>query len=94
VQVVGVPDVKFGEQVMAWIIVRKGHELTPEAVKKFCKGEIADFKIPRLVRFVDSFPITISGKVQKFRMREMYVEELNVAAAARTGQAAAAPAFD
>jgi fatty-acyl-CoA synthase len=79
VQVVGVPDAKFGEQVMAWIILRKGHELTPEAVKKFCKGEIADFKIPRLVRFVDSFPITISGKVQKFRMREMYVDELNVA---------------
>ena len=86
VQVVGVPDAKFGEQVMAWIILRKGHELTPEAVKKFCKGEIADFKIPRLVRFVDSFPITISGKVQKFRMREMYVDELNVAVArARVG---------
>ena len=86
VQVVGVPDAKFGEQVMAWIILRKGHELTPEAVKKFCKGEIADFKIPRLVRFVDSFPITISGKVQKFRMREMYDDELNVAMArARVG---------
>ncbi len=93
VQVVGVPDVKFGEQVMAWIILRKGHELTPEAVKKFCKGEIADFKIPRLVRFVDSFPITISGKVQKFRMREMYVEEMNLSATAMP-QAASAPAFD
>lgn len=86
VQVVGVPDAKYGEQVMAWIILRRGHELTPEAVKSFCKGQIADFKIPRLVRFVDSFPITISGKVQKFRMREMYVDELNVAVArARVG---------
>ena len=75
VQVVGVPDVKFGEQVMAWIILRKGHEMTPEAVRDFCKGEIASFKIPRLVKFVDSFPITISGKVQKFRMREIEIHE-------------------
>jgi fatty-acyl-CoA synthase len=92
VQVVGVPDVKFGEQVMAWIILRKGHELTAEAVKDFCKGEIASFKIPRLVRFVDSFPITISGKVQKFRMREMYVEEMNLASAVSSGAAAASAA--
>ena len=77
VQVVGVPDVKFGEQVMAWIILRKGYKLTPEAVRDFCKGEIASFKIPRLFKFVDFFPITIGGKVQKFRMREMYVEELS-----------------
>jgi fatty-acyl-CoA synthase len=89
VQVVGVPDVKFGEQVMAWIILRKGYELTPEAVRDFCKGEIASFKIPRLVKFVDSFPITISGKVQKFRMREMHIEELN-AAAASAGQGTSA----
>ncbi len=89
VQVVGVPDVKFGEQVMAWIILRKGHEMTPEAVRNFCKGEIASFKIPRLVKFVDSFPITISGKVQKFRMREMHIEELN-AAAARAGEGTSA----
>jgi fatty-acyl-CoA synthase len=62
-------------------------------VKSFCKGEIADFKIPRLVRFVDSFPITISGKVQKFRMREMHVAELN-AALAGVEQATPAPAAD
>ncbi len=94
VQVVGVPDPKFGEQVMAWIILRKGHELTPDGVKSFCKGQIADFKIPRLVKFVDSFPITVSGKVQKFRMREMYVKELNITAATSMRPAAPAHAFD
>jgi fatty-acyl-CoA synthase len=76
VQVVGVPDPKYGETVMAWIKLREGHSLTPEQVKQFCKGEISDFKIPRLIKFVDSFPITVSGKVQKFRMREMYLAEL------------------
>ena len=77
VQVVGVPDPKYGETVMAWIKLRNGFELTPEQVKQFCKGEIADFKIPRLIKFVDSFPVTVSGKVQKFRMRQMYMAEMN-----------------
>jgi fatty-acyl-CoA synthase len=93
VQVVCVPSAKYGEDVMAWIVLRKGHELTPEAVKSFCKGQIADFKIPRLVKFVDGFPITVTGKVQKFRMREMHVAELN-AALAGVEQATPAPAAD
>jgi fatty-acyl-CoA synthase len=81
VQVIGVPDPKYGEAVMAWIEVKRGAKLTEDDVKRFCKGQIADFKIPKYVRFVDSFPMTVSGKVQKFRMREISVAEMSAATA-------------
>jgi len=78
VQVYGVPDRKYGEQVMAAIILKSGMEMTEEELKSFCGDKIAHYKIPRYVRFVDSFPMTASGKIQKFKMREMAIKELNL----------------
>ena len=75
VQIVGVPDEKYGEAVMAWIKLKRDAVLTEDDVKKFCRGQIANFKVPRYVRFVDTFPMTGSGKIQKFRMRQMWIEE-------------------
>ena len=75
VQVIGVPDERYGEEVCAWVVLRDGAELDEEGLKAFCGGEIARFKIPRYVRFVDAFPMTVTGKVQKFRMRELEIEE-------------------
>jgi len=75
-QVIGVPDEKYGEEVMAWVKLKRGASLTEEEVRQFCRGKIARFKIPRYVRFVDSFPMTGSGKIQKFRMKEMVVAEM------------------
>jgi fatty-acyl-CoA synthase len=82
VQVIGVPDERYGEELMAWVIVREGDALTPESVRAFCQGKIAHYKIPRYVKLVDAFPMTVTGKVQKFKMREQAVEELDLAAAA------------
>lgn len=78
VQVYGVPDRKFGEQVMAAIILKKGMEMAEDEVRDFCRGKIANYKIPRYVRFVDSYPMTASGKIQKFKMREMAIKELQL----------------
>ncbi len=78
VQVVGIPDAKYGEEVMAWVKLREGAELTYDDIKAFCKGRIADFKIPRHVKFVNDFPLTVTGKVQKFRMREIAVSEMGL----------------
>jgi fatty-acyl-CoA synthase len=78
VQIYGVPDRKFGEQVMAAIILKKGLELTEDEVREFCKNRIANYKIPRYVKFVDSFPMTASGKIQKFKMRKMAIQELQL----------------
>jgi fatty-acyl-CoA synthase len=77
-QVIGVPDVKFGEEIMAWVKLRDGSELTPGELTAFCKGKIAHFKVPRYVRFVPEFPMTVTGKVQKFRMRELAIEDLGL----------------
>jgi fatty-acyl-CoA synthase len=82
VQVIGVPDERYGEELMAWIVPRAGAELTEEDIKDFCHGKIAHFKIPRYVKFVDGFPMTVTGKVQKFKMREIAIEELGLAEAA------------
>jgi fatty-acyl-CoA synthase len=71
VQVTGVPDSKMGEEIMAWVKPRAGATLSPDDVRNFCRGRIAHYKVPRYVRFTDEFPMTVSGKVQKFRMREM-----------------------
>jgi fatty-acyl-CoA synthase len=75
-QVVGVPDPRFGEQVMAWVRRRPGSELTEEELREFCRGRIAHFKIPAYIRFADDFPMTVTGKVQKYLLREMGEKEL------------------
>ncbi|MDX1434286.1 MAG: AMP-binding protein [Gammaproteobacteria bacterium] len=76
VEVIGVPDEKYGEEVCAWIKLRAGETATVEEIREFCKGGIAHFKIPRYVKFVDEFPMTVTGKVQKYVMRERMAEEL------------------
>jgi fatty-acyl-CoA synthase len=78
VQVIGVPDPKYGEELCAWIVLKAGASLTPEAVRDFCKGQIAHYKIPRHIRFVEGFPTTVTGKVQKFAMREAMIAELDL----------------
>ncbi|MBI5657224.1 MAG: AMP-binding protein [Geobacter sp.] len=78
IQIYGVPDRKYGEQVMAAVILKKGVEMTEQEVKDFCKGRIANYKIPRYVKFVDSYPMTASGKIQKFKLREMAIKELHL----------------
>jgi len=82
VSVIGVPDVKFGEELCAWIVLREGATVTDEDVRAFCRGKIAHYKVPRYVRFVDAFPMTVTGKVQKFKMRETSTTELGLSAAA------------
>jgi len=78
VQVVGVPDQKYGEELCAWIIVREGEELTADEVRTFCNGQIAHHKVPRYIKFVDSFPMTVTGKIQKFQIREQMKRELGL----------------
>jgi fatty-acyl-CoA synthase len=82
VQVIGVPDERYGEELMAWVIARPGASLSEDELKQFCQGKIAHYKVPRYVKFVDSFPMTVTGKVQKFRMRETAIEELGLSEAA------------
>ncbi|SDJ63817.1 AMP-binding protein [Billgrantia gudaonensis] len=79
VQVIGVPDEKYGEEVMAWVKLSDGQQLTADELKEFCKGQIAHYKIPRYVKFVDEFPMTVTGKIQKFKMREEATHELGLA---------------
>ncbi len=81
-QVIGVPSERYGEEVMAWIRLRPGATLTEDALHAHCKGKIASFKIPRHWKFVAEFPLTVTGKVQKYRMRELAVIELGLVAAA------------
>ena len=78
VQVIGVPDQKYGEELCALIILRPGEQVTEQELRDFCKGQIAHYKVPRYLRFVSAFPMTITGKVQKFKMREMMRELLNL----------------
>ncbi|MBI1197750.1 MAG: AMP-binding protein [Phenylobacterium sp.] len=79
VQVIGVPDPKYGEELCAWIVLKAGEDLSAETVREFCRGQIAHYKIPRHVRFVEGFPTTVTGKVQKFAMREAMIAELDLA---------------
>jgi fatty-acyl-CoA synthase len=83
-QVIGVPDERMGEELMAWILLREDASATEEDIRTFCRGRLAHFKVPRYVKFVSEFPMTVTGKVQKFRMRELAVEELGLQAAAAT----------
>ncbi|MEW4287009.1 AMP-binding protein [Rossellomorea marisflavi] len=71
VQVTGVPDETFGEEVIAWVILKPGQVCTSEEIRDFCKGKISRFKVPKFIEFIDSYPMTASGKIQKFRLREM-----------------------
>jgi fatty-acyl-CoA synthase len=86
VQVIGVPDERYGEEIMAWVILRPGEDATSDELRSYCQGQIAHYKIPRHWKFVDAFPMTVTGKVQKFKMREAAIEELGLrqAAAIRT----------
>jgi fatty-acyl-CoA synthase len=78
VQVIGVPDVKYGEELCAWVKLKGGMTATPAEIQEFCKGQIAHYKIPRYIKFVDGFPMTVTGKVQKFMMREQMAQELQL----------------
>ncbi|AOI77288.1 AMP-binding protein [Burkholderia sp. NRF60-BP8] len=77
-QVFGVPDPKYGEELCAWIVLRADERMTEDDVRAFCNGQIAHYKIPRYIRFVDELPMTVTGKVQKFVMRERMIEELKL----------------
>jgi len=83
VYVVGIPDAKLGETVVAWVQLKGGEEASAEEIRDFCRGRIAYFKVPQFIRFVDGFPMTVTKKVQKFLMREQEIEERGLAAIAR-----------
>jgi len=78
VQVIGVPDSRYGEELCAWIILKAGQQATAQDIRAFCKDKIAHYKVPRHIRFVEAFPMTITGKIQKFVMREEMKRELKV----------------
>ena len=78
VQVTGVPDEKFGEEIIAWVKLNGDSDLSEDDVKGFCKGRIAHYKVPRYIRFCKEFPMTVTGKVQKYKMREISIDELNL----------------
>ena len=78
VQVIGVPDARYGEELCAWIIAKPGTNPSEDDIRAFCKGQIAHYKVPRYIRFVTEFPMTVTGKIQKFRMREATIEALGL----------------
>lgn len=78
VEVVGVPDPKFGEEIAAWIRLHEGEQASEEEIRDFCNGKLSHFKIPRYIRFTEEFPMTVTGKVQKFVLRDWMTEELGV----------------
>ena len=87
VQVIGVPDMRYGEEVMAWVQLREDADTTDENIREFCRASIAHYKVPRYIKFTDSFPMTITGKIQKFKMREQSIEELGLGEAAHVRSA-------
>jgi fatty-acyl-CoA synthase len=76
VQVVGIPDEKYGEELCAWIVPRTGATIDEDTLRSYCRGQIAHYKVPRYVRVVQEFPTTVTGKVQKFQIREQMIKEL------------------
>jgi len=84
VQVIGVPDLRFGEEICAWVKLRPGEALSEDELREYCQGQIAHYKIPRYLRITGQFPMTVTGKVQKFRMRETSITELGLQDAAST----------
>ncbi len=83
-QIVGVPDVIYGEQVSAWIICKDGETLTIDEVREFCKARLAHYKVPRYVSFVDNYPLTVTGKIKKYVLRDQAIEQFDLQAAAQT----------
>ena len=83
VSVVGVPDEKYGEELCAWVILRDGSSVTEDEIREFCRGKIANYKIPRYVKFTSELPMTVTGKIQKYKMREISTGELHLEAAAK-----------
>jgi fatty-acyl-CoA synthase len=78
VQVIGVPDARYGEEICAWIRLKPGETCTAEEIQAFCKDQIAHYKVPKIIRFVEEFPMTVTGKVQKYLMRERMIEEMGL----------------
>ena len=72
------PDKKYGEEICVWIKLNEGEDSTEDEIRAFCKGKIAHYKIPRYVKFVDEFPMTVTGKIQKFKMRDVSIAELGL----------------
>jgi fatty-acyl-CoA synthase len=87
VQVIGVPDVKYGEELCAWIRLHDGQTATADEMRDYCRGQISTYKIPRYIRFTNEFPMTVTGKIQKFRMREISIVELGLEQAAKVASA-------
>ena len=80
--VVGVPDAKFGEEVLVWIKLRAGESATVDEMRDYCRARLAHFKAPRYIKFVESFPMTVTGKIQKYKIRQQAIEELGLEQAA------------
>ena len=78
VQVIGVPDPRYGEELCAWVRLRDGERVTADEIRAFCEGRIAHYKVPRYVKFVDAFPMTVTGKIRKFLMRQQMIDELGL----------------
>ena len=78
VAVFGIPDLYFGEELMAWVLVKQGQSLSEQELREYCKDKLAHFKIPKHLWFVDEFPMTVTGKLQKFRMREIALDKLGI----------------
>jgi fatty-acyl-CoA synthase len=83
VQIVGVPDLKYGEEILAWIKLREGHSASAQDIRAYCRAGLAHCKVPRYVQFVTAFPTTVTGKIQKFRIREIAIETLGLTEAAK-----------
>ena len=83
VQVIGIPDARLGETVVAWVRIKKGAVVDEEEIRAYCRQKLAHFKVPQHVRFVESFPTTLSGKVQKFKMRQFEIEARGLSAIGR-----------
>jgi fatty-acyl-CoA synthase len=74
-----VPDTKYGEELCVWIKLKAGQQATADAIRDFCRAKLAHYKVPRYVKFVESFPQTVTGKIQKFKIRDLMKEELGLA---------------
>ncbi|MBT8179128.1 MAG: AMP-binding protein [Eudoraea sp.] len=83
VKVIGVPDAKYGEAVMAWVVLKEGEQATAEELTEYCKGNIAHFKVPKYFKFTDSFPMTVTGKIRKIEMRQISIRELGLDTASK-----------
>jgi fatty-acyl-CoA synthase len=87
VQVIGVPDERYGKEIMACVVLKPGTAATAEEIREYCRGRIAHVKVPRYVRFTDAFLMTVTGKIRKYRMREAAIEELGLTRFAQTSTA-------